>query len=222
MSDQPSLPPMDSVPEKASQPGMVPYERFAEVNKQLKDMRAQLAELKLVSPEASEPAGEAVSQEDIFKRMLEDPETYLVELMSKVAQRELQLMREEIELKSALRQARQKHPEFKDFESYVLQEIVSLLDEDAELDKLPWDDVLDKGFERLQQKFKSAVHKNPEQFTVDSKQEVKKAYMEGQASRKPQPMLPSFSRDDIGKMSLQEFTKNEAAINEALKNNRIR
>jgi hypothetical protein len=46
--------------------------------------------------------------------------------------------------------------------------------------------------------------------------------VEGAANRVIPEAQPAFSRDQIARMSLDEFLKNEASINEALKNNRIR
>lgn len=222
MQEQQSLPEMDASSESKT-PNMVPYERFAEVNKQLKELRAELAMLKLgEGTQEQQDDDPKPTTEDVFKRMVEDPEGYLSELMGRVLQHEVQLMREEMELQSALRFARQKHPEFKSFENYILQELMSLLDSDPAVEKLSWEDMIDKAFNRLQEKFKTAVQKNPEQFTVDSVDEVKKAFMEGGTSRKPLPKPASFNRKEIANMSLEDFIRQEAAIDEALRSNRIR
>jgi hypothetical protein len=137
-------------------------------------------------------------------------------------QQELQMLREEMELKSALRVAQQKYPEFQSFENYVMQEIVKVVEEIPEVEKLSWEDIIDKGFERLQGRMKTVIQNNLSQFETNAQDEVRTAYMEGSVSRKPQPLPPSFSRDEIARMSLREFLDNEHLINEALKSNRIR
>lgn len=215
--------------EKGTPPAMVPYERFAEVNRQLKAARSELAELKDAAGQDAHnngqnpsDSGEPPSMEEIFQHLMDDPEGYLRELMNNVAQKELQLLREELELKSALQLAQQKYPEFKSFQQHILQELMGLVDEDPDAVSLPWPDLLDRGYERLQARFQEAMQNLPEQLAQATAEDVGKAFVEGNAPRRPQPLVPSYTRQDIARMSLQEFLENEAAINEALKNNRIR
>ncbi len=213
--------PADSLPggDAAPLPPMIPYERFAEVNRQLKALKAELEQLKSTpqTPEASEETP-LVSTESVYKKLVEDPEGYLSELMGNILRQEMQLMREELELKSALKMARQKYPEFAHFEHYVLQELMALMEDDAEVDRRSWDDLMDEGFARLQQKLKSAVEQSAAQLLPASEE---MAFMEGNAVRKPVVAQPTFTRDQISKMSMQDFLKFEDAINEALKNNLI-
>lgn len=209
--------------EGTARSNMVPYERFAEVNRQLKELRSEMANMKLGIQETESNNENSMSVEDICKRLIENPEAFLKEIVGQVMQNELYLLREEMELKSALKHARHQYPEFKTFENYILQELMGVVDEEPEIVKLSWDEILSKGLERVQARLKSAVQNLPEAIEVSGNaEEIKKAHIEGNTPRKHQPLMPNFSRSEIAKMSLSDFIKNEEAINEALKNNRIR
>jgi hypothetical protein len=211
--------------EQSSQPAMVPYERFAEVNRQLKELRAELTAMKESSSDkaGAMPNMQIPSKEEIFQRLVEDPDGYFRELISNVAMQEMQLLREEMELKNAMQVAKQKYPEFQDFQEHILQEVMGFINADEDVSKLSWNDLLDKGFSQFQSKFKSAAEKGPGTLAkVATAGDVKGAYMEGQVARKPQPLAPSFTREEIGRMSLEEFLQNETAINKAMQNNRVR
>lgn len=221
MHDQHSPSPMQDSPDKGQHPAMVPYERFAEVNRQLKELRAAMGQADQTSPEMPEMTAEERA-EAFFMQLASDPEGFLGDLMSQVVQKELGLLQEQMALDKALNTAKLKHPELQSFEGLILQEVMGILQSHPDVEKLSWEAILDKGFEQLQKRFKSALEQNPEEFIVDSREDVEKAFMEGNAPRKPQPLPPSFSRDEIAKMSIQEFLENESAIGEALKHKRIR
>ncbi len=218
MSDEMDMTPSSTGDEKSSPPAMIPYERFAEVNRQLKEAKAQLASLSQEMPMASENND---ALEAIFQRMMTDPEGYLSELIGQVMQHELMLIREEAALKSALNYAQKRYPEFKSFEKYIMKELSDLLQNNPETDSLSWDELLDKGVEQMQARLQEAMKQGGDP-SGDSPAESAKAYFEGQASRQPQPAAATFTRDQIAKMSLSDFMANESAINDALRNNRIR
>ena len=73
--------------------------------------------------------------------------------------------------------------------------------------------------ENFKQKFTQSIQENQ---SLNAKASQNPPFMEGTANRSTIEAPASFTREQIGKMSMQDFLKNETAINDALKNNRIK
>lgn len=154
--------------------------------------------------------------------LMQDPVGFVQKIVSGTTEQVLTDLKEQAELRGALNLFRRMHPEFTRFEPFILQEVVTLIETDPDGVIDPWDKLLEKAMQNFRQKFQQTVKEE----TLDaekpggSKQEP--PFVEGAVNRvAPQPS-PAFTRDQIAKMSMDDFLKNEAAINEALKNNRIR
>jgi hypothetical protein len=161
----------------------------------------------------------SISADDIFRQMVQDPEGYLSGVMQRVAQQELHLLREEMAFQSAMAMARQKYPELASFEPYVVQEIMTVLQNETESVQLDWDRLIERGIKEIQGRVRKMAG---EGVISTSPLAPTQAHVESATARKPQPVSPQFSRETIGRMSLDEFLKQEVAINEALKHNRIK
>jgi hypothetical protein len=153
-----------------------------------------------------------------LKALMQNPVGFVQQIVAQTTESALADLKDQAELRGALNMFRKAHPEFSRFESFILQEVVSLIETDPDGVIDPWDKLLEKAMKNFQRKFQETV--NQEAIKRDSLSEP--PFMEGSANRViPEPQ-PAFSRDQIARMSLDEFLKNEAFINEALKNNRIR
>ena len=73
--------------------------------------------------------------------------------------------------------------------------------------------------EYFKQKFSQTIQEN--QLSTNATAQ-NPPHVEGAANRVTAENPTNFTREQIGKMSMQDFLKNESAINDALKNNRIR
>lgn len=214
---------------------MVPFEQYARLMRDFQAAQQHLQAMLKQQQHSStgkpqQPQGlQALSPETIQQRLSADPISLMREVVAEEAEKHLIEMKEMAELQGALRNARKIHPEFRQFEPFILREVAELIanDPDGVID--PWNELLEKGFYRFQEKFQQAVMDNPE--LVQSLHSASSALpaagaearqLEPAGSRQATAQPPRFSREEIARMSLQEFEAQEAAINEALRQNRIR
>lgn len=155
--------------------------------------------------------------EAIWQSFMSDPEGYLKSAITSVIQQEMVLLREEMQLKNALAMARQRYPELAKLENYLMQEIIAILESNPDSEAQSWDDLVEKSLTQLGGKFKAVAG----QAAVNPTNPVN-TLMETAGVRQPQAVVPEFSREQLAKMTLQEFLQNETAINEAMRQNRIR
>lgn len=153
-----------------------------------------------------------------LKALMQNPVGFVQQIVSQTTESALADLKDQAELRGALNMFRKAHPEFSRFESFILQEVVALIENDPDGVIDPWDKLLEKAMSNFQRKFQETVKQ--ESIKRDSLAEP--PFVEGAANRVIPEAQPAFSRDQIARMSLDEFLKNEASINEALKNNRIR
>ncbi len=173
----------------------------------------------------NQPENEELKAEAMLEALFTDPVGFVQSIVDSSAQTHLADLKDEAELNGALRAARRAHPEFARFESFILQEVVELLKTDSDGIIDPWQDLLEKGFNKFQEKFKETVKNNPEllENAVGSQPiDSSNAFIEGSSARVGADPLPSFTREQIAKMSSDEFLANEEAIEKALKLKRIR
>lgn len=172
-------------------------------------------------PQAQSAAANSPASQDpneaLWQSFMADPEGYLKSAITSVIQQEITLLREEMQLKNALAVARQRYPELAKLENYLMQEIIALLESDPNGEAQSWDDLVEKSVAQLGGKFKAVAGQPP--TTTPS---PFNALMESASVRQAEPEAPEFSREQLAKMSLPEFLQHEAAINEAMRQKRIR
>ncbi|WP_303673479.1 hypothetical protein [Vampirovibrio chlorellavorus] len=171
----------------------------------------------------SPPSIESLPPNQALELFVSDPFSFVRQIVDDAAKTHLADLKEEAELKSALNSFRKKSPEFARFEPFILQEVVTLLRDDPDGGTDQWETLLEKGLAIFSQKFQATLKEKMD--TVDSEKNSgipkQNPYMEAATQRQTPSEPPRFSRQQIAQMSLPEFLKNEAAINEALKNNRV-
>ncbi len=157
--------------------------------------------------------------EKALELLVKNPVNFVQSIVNSAAQVHLADLREEAELRGALNLFRKTHPEFSRFEPFIMQEVVSLLQNDPDGAIDPWDTLLEKGLQQFREKFVQTVQ---ESQATNSGAPEDPPYMESGANRVVPEMPQHFTREQISKMSMQDFLKNESAINAALKERRIR
>jgi hypothetical protein len=175
------------------------------------------------------PSIESLPPNQALELFVSDPFSFVQQIVEDAAKSHLADLKEEAELKSALNSFRKKSPEFARFEPFILQEVVTLLREDPDGGTDQWESLLEKGLAIFSQKFQDTLKEklnatDSEKNTSNPNQNPypnQTPYMEAATRRQLPTEPPRFSRQQIAQMSLPEFLKNEAAINEALKNNRV-
>ncbi len=172
----------------------------------------------------AKPAGiEALAPAQALELFVADPFAFIQQIVADAAQTHLADLKEEAELKSALNAFRKKSPEFQRFEPFILQEVVTLLREDPEGGTASWEQLIEQGMALFQQKFKATLQAQQGESTETEKSSPSQAPHIEAAGKRALPTQPAnFTRQQIAGMSMAEFLKNEAAINEAMKNNRVR
>ena len=189
-------------------------------------LQAQLAAAYPPTPTPSvKPDSETLKQlpPDIALQQLhQDPVKFVQQVVNAAAIDHLQRLKEEAELQGALNAFRRVHPDAQRFEPFILQEVARLLQSDSGYAAMPWDALLEKGLAVFREKFKATLTANPDMKNQANNGNKNGAQMEGVGNRKLPSAAPAFTRNQIANMSLPEFIAQEQAINDALKNNRIR
>jgi hypothetical protein len=174
-------------------------------------------------PESTLTGIEALSPAQALELFAADPFAFIQQIVADAAQTHLADLKEEAELKSALNTFRKKSPEFKRFEPFILQEVVTLLREDPDGGTASWEQLIEKGMSLFQQKFQATLQAQQNESAETEKPSQSQAPHIEAAAKRALPAQPAnFSRQQIAGMSMAEFLKNEAAINEAMKNNLVR
>ncbi len=234
LANTPSQPVTPATPQQGA-PQMVPLEEALFLKQQLDKALQELARLKNQVPAEQQPpkkptaspppgAAEAPPNTEISPTALEvfvaDPVGFIQSEIQKASRNHLYQAREEAELQGSLRAFRRANPEAERFEPFILQEVLEIIqnDEDGVID--PWDKLLEKGLSQFKAKFKDMLKDNPELLEKKAAQ-LSNTQMEAASPRAYTAAPPSFSREQIAKMSLEEFLEHEAAINEALQSKRI-
>ena len=149
----------------------------------------------------------------------QDPVGFIQKIVADAADMHLADLKEQAELNGALNAFRKIYPEFQRFEPFIVQEAAALLKKDDSIASEPWSKILEKAMEQFKQKFSDTIQENT---TGTQSQAQTPPHVEGSANRVAPEAPANFTREQIAKMSMQDFLKNESAINDALKNNRIR
>lgn len=166
---------------------------------------------------------ETLNPAQALELFISDPFAFVQQIVSDAAQTHLADLKEEAELKSALNAYRKKSPEFQRFEPFILQEVVTLLRDDPDGATASWEQLIEKAMQLFRQKFEATLQAKMDDPSEQTGASVAQPpHMESRTNRLPQVEPPSYTRKQIAKMSLAEFLKNEATINDAIQNNRIR
>lgn len=160
----------------------------------------------------------SLSTQQALALFSQDPVGFIQKIVNDAAGYHLAALKEQAELHGAISAFRQAHPEFQRFSKFILQEAANLLQRDDSVATDSWNQILEKAMDNFKQKLEQTIQENP---SAMSQNDQNPPYIEGAGNRSAVEVPPSFTRAQIGKMSMQDFLKNEAAINDALKNNRI-
>jgi hypothetical protein len=155
--------------------------------------------------------------EKALELFMQDPVGFIRRIVGDEAETHLAAMKEQAELHGAINAFRKSHPEFQRFESFILQEAALLLQSDDPASTNSWSAILEKAMDNFKQKFTQTLQEN--QTPGGSMNHP--PHVEGAGNRTAEEAPATFTRDQIARMSLPDFLKNESAINDALKNNRI-
>ncbi len=173
------------------------------------------------SDTSADPASpQGLAPQVALELLVQDPVGFIQHIVNHAAQVHLTDLKEEAELKAAINVFRRTHPEFSQFEPFIMQEVVSLIQNNPESATAPWPTLLENAMNHFKQKFADAIKNTNLQNEATS--EAQPPFMEAASNRSMPEIPPSFTREQIAGMSLNDFLKQEGAINAALKEGRIR
>jgi len=174
-------------------------------------------------PQQTEVNPAVLSTQQALELLMQNPVSFIQQLINRSAESYLADLKEEAELRGALHAFRKANPDIGQFEPFILQEVARLIQTDPDGIIDPWHILLEKaktGFSKnFQDMLESEAMKKRLQPTENT---TEPPFMEGAANRVLTEMPPSFTREQIANMSLADFLKHETAINDALANKRIR
>jgi hypothetical protein len=164
-----------------------------------------------------------------LNRFFQDPVSFIQHVVESTvhhsAEQYLTDLKEEMELKAAIHTFSKTRPEFERFRPFILQEVADLIQTDPDGHIDPWESLLNKGMERFQEKFRAQVQQGLFSGGQTGKEgdttRKTPAVIEPVAMRPPKAPMKAFSRQQIARMSLQDFIQNEADIDQALREGRI-
>jgi hypothetical protein len=113
----------------------------------------------------------------------------------------------------------QQHPDAQPVMNYILDEVARLIDSDDDGVLAPWTDLFNQALENVVTKFHGNLKSSTP--TKAPKEPMNPVLEQGKLPTKS--VSPrSFTRDEIGRMSPQEYLANEASIRLAFKEGRIK
>lgn len=216
-------------------------EQLIEMAKQVESLKEELS--KKGAPSGSSEYGienkakenisvDELTSEEAQELLMQNPVGFVSMIVEERGSKHLGDLKEQAELEGALRQFKRAHPQASQFQNFIMEEVAELIKNDPDGVIDPWGVLLEKALKVFEEKFRDTIKNNPEllkgnknamaneEQTPATKQST--AFVEGAVSRKLPEEPANFTREQIGKMSLKEFLKNEDAINEALRSGRIK
>lgn len=160
------------------------------------------------------------SAEEMMLEFQADPIGFIESVVDASAEKHLSTLRDETELRAALRAFWKKHETSREFEPYVMQALEHVIKTDDDGILGPWDELLEKALQVFQSQFKSMVKNHPSLKHQQLPQQS--AHVETSQRRAMPKGAPSFTRKQIANMSSADFAKHESAIEEAMRLGRIR
>jgi hypothetical protein len=202
------------------------------LEQQLHQAQLELAQLKQSIQQGTLP--KEPTPDEQLSAFMANPAEYVAAIAQTVVEKNadhfLVNMREEAEFKGALRAFRAAYPDAIPFETLIFDEVAKIIHTDEDGVLAPWNELLEQGLQRFQIVFKETLKNSPELLKNNSNDNLGTstpiyktalAVMEGSGARKMPKVLPSFTRDQIAKMSPAQFSENEVAIEEAMRLGRI-
>ncbi|MBK8191067.1 MAG: hypothetical protein IPK79_11535 [Vampirovibrionales bacterium] len=166
---------------------------------------------------------ENLTPAEALEALQENPVLFIQTLIENAASNHLADLRDEAEFNGALRAMGRQHAEFARFAPYVIQETLAIMNADNDGVIAPWHELLEQGYRAFQKKFQETIRETPALASdTASANSAPAAFVEGRSNREAPTEPPSFTRNEIARMSLADFLKNESAIEDALKHRRIR
>ena len=184
------------------------------------NMPDALPNIREKGPSAPEAETEAMSPAQALDLLVQNPVAFVRSIVDQAARMHLADLKEEAELRGAMQAFRKNYPEFDRFEPFILQEVARLIREDEDGVIYSWPTLLEKGMQNFRGKLSETVR--AAQDGNDTASSPDPPRIEASANRKLPTPPPSFTRDQISRMSLEDFLKHEDAINTALQERRIR
>lgn len=180
-------------------------------------------------PPTDDPAPQTLdglSPAQALDLLVKNPVEFVRNIVNDAARMHLADLKEEAELRGAIHAFRKNYPEFDRFEPFILQEVARLIREDADGVHDPWPALLEKAMQhfrgKLSDTLKSAQKEDGDSDSASGPSPADPPRIETAANRTPSQPMPSFTREQISRMSLEDFLKYEDAINTALQARRIR
>lgn len=184
-------------------------------------MNAPQSELKTETPPETVPPSppDNPMNDSAVQALLQDPIGFVQQIVETEAQKHLYSLKEEAELNGAISSFRKAHPEFDKFRDMILPEVARLIQSDEDGHIAPWTSLLEKALENVKTALAETVKQEVKTMQQNAPQPP---FVEGKSNRVQPELPPSFTQEQIRNMSMAEFLKNEAAIDDALRNGRIK
>lgn len=194
---------------------------------QLEQAKAELSTLKNQLEPTQEQRLAQLDPEMARQTLLADPVGFIRSIVDAAASIHLADLKERAELNGALNVYRKANPEFERFESFILPIVAELIQNDPDGVIDPWQTLFEKAYQQFKDRFKDILKNNPDLLQADDLEKNSTSalrpgkLMEGSANRILPKEAPGFTREQIARMSLDDFIRNEQAINLALQQGRI-
>jgi hypothetical protein len=170
-------------------------------------------------------AGATGNPTESLKQFQTDPVGFIQAVVEKTGAQHLDLIREQMEMQSAIHFARRYQKDFEKFEPFILQEVAQMIQSDADGILDPWPDLIEQATQRFRTRFVDMLKNNPEEMKQLLKLEgdpTPTVYKEKAGKQRSPEVKPSYTRQQIASMSLSDFMSQEASINQALQEKRIK
>jgi hypothetical protein len=172
--------------------------------------------------------GDSISAEEALQLFNNDPIGFINEVVSGLIDYHSGSLSEQMALQNALMVAQKTIPEFRQFEPYILKELADLIASDSDGILEPWPIMIEKAVAAFKERF-AQMAKDDQALTQElmgklahQSSSAQPISLEASGTRTPVEVKPHFTRKDISSMSMEEFLTNESAINQALKERRVK
>lgn len=171
-----------------------------------------------MTPEST-PVPEMPDELALLTQFKKDPIAFIRKEIDTAIKAYLLTANEDGQARMAMQQFVKEHPDAEPVMSYILEEVARLIEEDEDGVLAPWNELFNQALENFVMKFqgtlKPSENRSPKERPKTPFVEQGKLPMKGISPR-------TFTRAEIGKMSPEEYLANEAAIQEAYKEKRIK
>jgi hypothetical protein len=173
------------------------------------------------NPPAVEPTGAPLSPEAALHAFQQDPIAFIRQEIRQAVHTTMLTAHEDGQARVAMEELARQNPGASEFMPLIIAEVKTIIANDDDGVLAPWPLLFQQGLERLSRKLETHLAQNKSVMEPGTAEPSTPFVEMGRLQPSSTPVPKSFTRQEIDRMSLEDYMRQEQSIRDALKNGRI-